>query len=74
MGQEDKELKELRTTAEVLNELKKTFDAYLPQVREQVKEIRMKAVRKTTERPLLTLGFVFLAGVIFGAAISKNKD
>lgn len=74
MAQEEKELKEMKTIEEILKDLRKALDAYLPQLREQVKEVQKMATKTTTERPMLALGVAFLVGVALGIALSKRKD
>lgn len=74
MSEEEKELKEKKTIEEVLKDLRKILDVYLPHVRDQVKEIRKKATKTTTERPMLALGVAFLVGMALGITLSKLRD
>jgi ElaB/YqjD/DUF883 family membrane-anchored ribosome-binding protein len=74
LAQEEKELKEMKTIEEILKDLRKALDAYLPKLREQVKEVQKMATRTTTERPMLALGVAFLVGVALGIALSRAKD
>jgi ElaB/YqjD/DUF883 family membrane-anchored ribosome-binding protein len=74
MAKEEKELRELKTIEELLNYVKNTLDARLPQLREQVKGVQQRATKATTERPMLALGVAFLVGMALGIAISRRKD
>jgi ElaB/YqjD/DUF883 family membrane-anchored ribosome-binding protein len=74
MAQETEEIEEMKTIEDTLKDLRKTLDTYLPQVRNQVREIQRKATKATTERPILTLGAAFLVGIILGMALSRARD
>jgi ElaB/YqjD/DUF883 family membrane-anchored ribosome-binding protein len=74
LAQEEKELKEMKTIEEILRDLRKALDTYLPQLREQLKGVQKTATKTTTERPMLALGVAFLVGVALGIALSKRKD
>lgn len=43
------------------------------ELREQVKNLKQKAARTATERPLLALGVAFVIGTAFGIALSRPK-
>jgi ElaB/YqjD/DUF883 family membrane-anchored ribosome-binding protein len=74
MAQEDKEMKEIKAIEGVLKDLRKMLDNYLPQVRNQVKEIQRKTAKATVERPTLAIGVAFLAGMALGIALSRPRD
>lgn len=74
MAQETKGKEEMKTIEGVLKDLRKTLDTYLPQVRNQVREIQTKATKTTTERPMLALGVAFLVGMALGIALSRPRD
>ena len=74
LAQEEKELKEMRTIEEMLKDLRKTLDASLPELREQVKELQQRTEKATAERPMLALGVAFLVGMALGIALSRPKD
>jgi ElaB/YqjD/DUF883 family membrane-anchored ribosome-binding protein len=74
MAQETKGMEEMKTIEGVLKDLRKTLDTYLPQVRNQVREIQRKATKTTTERPMLALGVAFLVGMALGIALSRPRD
>jgi ElaB/YqjD/DUF883 family membrane-anchored ribosome-binding protein len=74
MAQETEEIEEMKTIEDTLKDLRKTLDTYLPQVRNQVKEIQRKATKATTDRPMLTLGAAFAVGMILGMVLSRARD
>lgn len=74
LAQEGKQLKEMKTTEETLKDLRKAFDAYLPQLREQVKEVQKMAAKTTTERPMLALAVAFSVGMALGIALCRPRD
>jgi ElaB/YqjD/DUF883 family membrane-anchored ribosome-binding protein len=73
LSQEEKELKDSKTI-EVLKDLRKNLDVYLPQVREQANVFREKAAKTARERPMLALGMAFLVGIALGITLSKLRD
>jgi ElaB/YqjD/DUF883 family membrane-anchored ribosome-binding protein len=74
LAQEEEQLKEMKTIEEILKDLRKTLDASLPELREQVKELQQRAAKATTGRPMLALGVAFLVGMALGIALSRSKD
>jgi ElaB/YqjD/DUF883 family membrane-anchored ribosome-binding protein len=73
MAQENQEVKEMKTIEGVLKDLRKTFDNYLPQIRNQVRQFQRKTAKTTVERPVLALGAAFLAGMALGIALSRPR-
>jgi ElaB/YqjD/DUF883 family membrane-anchored ribosome-binding protein len=74
MAQETEETEEMKAIENTLKDLRKTLDTYLPQVREQAREIQRKATKVTTERPILALGAAFLVGMTLGIVLSRARD
>jgi ElaB/YqjD/DUF883 family membrane-anchored ribosome-binding protein len=74
LAREDEELREMKTIDEILRDLKKSLEANLPQLQEQVKAVQQKAKKITTERPVIALGVAFLMGLALGIALARSKD
>lgn len=52
----------------------KAINESLADLREQVKDLKQKAAKTVTERPLLALGVAFVIGMAFGIALSGSRD
>ena len=65
-----------KETAEtkVLEQSLRDLDQRLAELREQVRVLQEKAVKVTTERPMLALGVALVVGVAFGMALSGSRD
>jgi ElaB/YqjD/DUF883 family membrane-anchored ribosome-binding protein len=74
LSHEEKEPKENKTIEEVLRDLRRSLDVYLPQVRDQTNAFREKAAKTARERPMLALGVAFLVGIALGITLSKLRD
>ena len=70
----DKETEEIRAMEEDFRALKKDLDARYVELRNQVKDLQLKATKTVTERPLLALSVAFVVGMAFGIALSRSKD
>jgi ElaB/YqjD/DUF883 family membrane-anchored ribosome-binding protein len=70
----DKETEEIRAMEEDFRALKKDLDARYVELRNQVKDLQLKATKTVAERPLLALGVAFVVGMAFGIALSGSKD
>jgi len=70
----DKETEEIRAVEEDFRALKKDLDARYVELRDQVKDLQLKATKTVTERPVLALGVAFVVGMAFGIALSRSKD
>jgi len=66
----DKQAQETKSTEKDFKELNES----LADLREQVKDLKQKAAKTMTERPLLALGVAFVIGMAFGIALSGSKD
>lgn len=65
----DKQPQETKPTEDFKN-----LNESLADLREQVKDLKQKAAKTMTERPLLALGVAFVIGMAFGIALSGSKD
>ena len=66
----DKQSQETESTQEDFMALNES----LADLREQVKDLKQKAAKTVTERPLLALGVAFVIGMAFGIALSGSRD
>jgi len=65
----DKQAQETKPTEDF-----KELNESLADLREQVKDLKQKAAKTVTERPLLALGVAFVVGMAFGIALSGSRD
>jgi ElaB/YqjD/DUF883 family membrane-anchored ribosome-binding protein len=70
----EKEMQEIRNIEAYVKDLKKDVDKRLAELKLEMNQARSKTTKTISERPILSLGMAFIAGMAVGIALSKAND